>query len=138
MESPDPNKMSFAPDRRFLMIAALAGMLAVVLGAWGGHGLKNILTEKYLQTFLTGVQYQATHSLALLFTSLLPMGNRLVKIAGWSFTGGILFFSGSLYVLTLSGIRLFGMITPFGGLLFIAGWLCLFIFALRHLTRDNC
>jgi len=128
--------MTFTPDRRLLMIAALSGLLAVALGAWGGHGLKNILTEKYLQTFLTGVEYQVTHSLALLFTSLLPASNRLVKVAGWSFIFGMVLFSGSLYLLTLSGIRSFGVVTPFGGVLFICGWACLFLFALKHLPRN--
>ena len=129
--------MTLAPSRLFFMIAAVCGLLAVALGAWGGHGLKNILSEKYLQSFLTGVEYQTTHSLALLFTSLLPSGNRLVKLAGWSFTGGILLFSGSLYLLTLSGIRSFGVITPFGGVLFMCGWLCLILYAMKHLPGKN-
>lgn len=129
--------MTFAPNRQLLIIAALSGLLAVALGAWGGHGLKTILTDKYLQTFLTGVEYQVTHSLALLFTSLLPAGNRLVKLAGWSFTLGMVLFSGSLYLLTLSGIRSFGVITPFGGVLFMCGWICLFLFALKHLPKNS-
>jgi len=119
------------PNRTLLLIGAASGLLAVVLGAWGGHGLKHILSEKYLQTFLTGVEYQVTHSLALLFTSLLPASNRLVKLAGWSFSAGIVLFSGSLYLLTLTGIRSLGAITPFGGVLFMCGWLCLILFALK-------
>ena len=128
--------MTLTPDRLLLMIGAFSGLLAVALGGWGGHGLKHILSEKYLQTFLTGVEYQVTHSLALLFTSLLPASSRLVKLAGWSFTLGMVLFSGSLYLLTLSGIRSFGVITPFGGLLFIFGWACLFLFALKQLPRN--
>jgi uncharacterized membrane protein YgdD (TMEM256/DUF423 family) len=129
--------MTFAANRQLLLIASASGLLAVALGAWGGHGLKNILSEKYLQTFLTGVEYQVTHSLALLFTSLLPASNRLVKLAGWSFTAGIVLFSGSLYLLTLTGMRMLGAITPFGGILFMCGWLCLFLFALKHLAKNS-
>ena len=120
-----------------MMIATASGLLAVLLGAWGGHGLRQILSEKYLQTFLTGVEYQVTHSLALLFTALLPATSRLVKTAGWSFTGGIILFSGSLYFLTLSGIRTVGIITPFGGVLFMLGWLCLFLYALKNIPEKN-
>ena len=137
MQSPDLKTMRCAPNRQLLLIAALSGLLAVALGAWGGHGLKNILTAQYLQTFLTGVEYQVTHSLALLFTSLLPASNRLVKLAGWSFILGMVMFSGSLYLLTLSGIRSFGFITPFGGVLFMCGWLCLLVFALKHLPKNS-
>jgi uncharacterized membrane protein YgdD (TMEM256/DUF423 family) len=124
-------------NRLFLMIAALSGLFSVALGAWGSHGLKSVLSEHYLQTFLTGVEYQANHSLALLFVSLLPASSKTVLAAGWSFIGGIILFSGSLYLLALSDIRSLGLITPFGGLLFMCGWLCLFLYALKNLHAEN-
>ena len=108
----------------FLLIAALFGMLAVILGAFGAHGLENVLDAKMLQRFHTGVEYQFYHSLALGLVAVLLQRNPnpWYSKAAYAFIAGILVFSGSLYLYVLTGITKFGMITPIGGLAFIAGW----------------
>ena len=119
--------------RGFLMLAAFFGFTGVGLGAFAAHGLKNRLTPEYLTIFHTGVTYQLVHTLALLGVALLAtqIPGRLVTWAGASFAIGILLFSGSLYVLTLTGVSKFGIITPFGGLAFLIGWLSLGLAAYR-------
>ncbi|MCU1762661.1 DUF423 domain-containing protein [Pseudomonas sp. 14P_8.1_Bac3] len=119
--------------RGFLMLAAFFGFTGVALGAFAAHGLKNRLTAEYLAIFHTGVTYQLVHTLALLGVALLAtqIPGRLITWAGASFAIGILLFSGSLYVLTLTGISKLGIITPFGGLAFLVGWLCLGLAAWR-------
>ncbi|MBV7488349.1 MULTISPECIES: DUF423 domain-containing protein [Pseudomonas] len=119
--------------RGFLMLAAFFGFTGVGLGAFAAHGLKNRLTPEYLTIFHTGVTYQLVHTLALLGVALLAtqIPGRLLTWAGASFAIGILLFSGSLYVLTLTGISKLGIVTPFGGLAFLAGWLCLGLAAWR-------
>ncbi|OLF50922.1 DUF423 domain-containing protein [Pseudomonas chlororaphis] len=119
--------------RGFLMLAAFFGFTGVALGAFAAHGLKNRLSAEYLAIFHTGVTYQLVHTLALLGVALLAtqIPGRLVTWAGASFALGILLFSGSLYVLTLSGIGKLGIITPIGGLAFLVGWLCLGLAAWR-------
>jgi len=120
--------------KRYLLTGALSGAIAVALGAFGAHGLKQIVTPETVSTFQTGVQYQMYHSLALLGSAMLyeRFGNKFVKWAGFCFITGILLFSGSLYLLTLLkatatvGLQGIGIITPFGGLFLIAGWLFLF------------
>ena len=114
--------------RGFLMLAAFFGFTGVGLGAFAAHGLKNRLSAEYLAIFHTGVTYQLVHTLALLATQI---PGRLVTWAGASFAIGILLFSGSLYVLTLTGVSKFGIITPFGGLAFLIGWLSLGLAAYR-------
>jgi uncharacterized membrane protein YgdD (TMEM256/DUF423 family) len=118
----------------FFLIASINGFLAVALGAFAAHALKNILDVQLLATFQTGVQYHMTHTLALLVVALLTLQfpqNTLLKVSGWLFILGIVFFSGSLYALSLSGIRWLGAITPIGGVLFLGGWGCLFWLALK-------
>lgn len=114
------------------MLAAINGFLAVALGAFAAHALRERLSESLLATFQTGVQYQMYHSLALLGIGLLainyPNAN-LPKISAYSFQIGIVLFSGSLYLLSVTGIRWLGAITPLGGVAFLAGWACLFWFA---------
>jgi uncharacterized membrane protein YgdD (TMEM256/DUF423 family) len=119
--------------RGFLMLAAFFGFTGVGLGAFAAHGLKSRLTPEYLTIFHTGVTYQLVHTLALLGVALLAtqVPGRLLVWAGASFAIGILLFSGSLYVLTLTGISKLGIVTPFGGLAFLAGWLCLGLAAWR-------
>ncbi|WP_220812429.1 DUF423 domain-containing protein [Pseudomonas paralcaligenes] len=119
--------------RVFLALAALAGFSGVALGAFAAHGLKGQLSTEYLAVFQTGVQYQLFHALALFGVALLAerLPGRLVTAAGSLFVVGILLFSGSLYLLTLSGLGKLGMITPLGGVCFLAGWLCLGLAALR-------
>ena len=119
--------------RVFLMLAAFFGFTGVALGAFAAHGLKNRLTEQYLAIFHTGVTYQLVHTLALFGVALLlaHLPGRLVAWAGAFFALGIVMFSGSLYVLTLTGISKLGIITPIGGAAFLAGWLCLGLAAWR-------
>ena len=119
--------------RGFLMLAAFFGFTGVALGAFAAHGLKKSLSADYLAIFHTGVTYQLVHALALFGVALLAahLPGRLVMWAGVSFTIGILLFSGSLYLLTTIGIGKLGIITPFGGLAFLIGWLCLGLAAWR-------
>jgi uncharacterized membrane protein YgdD (TMEM256/DUF423 family) len=119
-------------DRTFLFAGALAGFIGVGLGAFGAHFLKARLSPDMLAIFETGVRYQLVHAVALVATAGLAghVSARLLSLAGWLFTGGIVVFSGSLYVLALSGITMLGAITPFGGLAFLAGWACLIAAAL--------
>ena len=134
----------------FSLGAVLAG-LAVAAGAFAAHGLDGyfaakygeetrtvagrtvLRSEKYLNDFKTGAEYQMTHSLALLAVGLLAQLRRsaLIAWAGWSFVLGIALFSGSLYLLTITGITKWGMVTPFGGVLFLIGWGALAVAALR-------
>lgn len=119
--------------RVLLLLAALFGFTGVGLGAFAAHGLKGQLSAEYLAVFQTGVHYQMLHALALLGLAALwqRLGGRLLTAAGVCFCVGILLFSGSLYALTLSGISALGMITPAGGLTFLAGWFCLGLAAWR-------
>lgn len=119
--------------RSFLMLAAFFGFTGVALGAFAAHGLKNRLSADYLAIFHTGVTYQLVHTLALLGVALLAthIPGRIVTWAGIAFVIGILLFSGSLYLLTLTGITKLGMITPLGGVAFLIGWLCLGLAAWR-------
>ncbi|WP_130926539.1 DUF423 domain-containing protein [Pseudomonas sp. Sample_14] len=119
--------------RGFLMLAAFFGFTGVALGAFAAHGLKNRLTPEYLTIFHTGVTYQLVHTLALFGVALLAtqIQGRLITWAGLSFTVGIMLFSGSLYLLTMTGISKLGIITPFGGLAFLVGWICLGLAAWR-------
>jgi uncharacterized membrane protein YgdD (TMEM256/DUF423 family) len=119
--------------RSFLLLAAFFGFTGVGLGAFAAHGLKDRLSTDYLAVFHTGVTYQLIHALALLAVAILcaQVPGRLMNWAGILFCVGIVLFSGSLYVLTLTGISKLGIITPFGGLAFLAGWVCLGLAAWR-------
>ncbi|MGP0013957.1 DUF423 domain-containing protein [Pseudomonas sp.] len=119
--------------RGFLLLAAFFGFTGVALGAFAAHGLKDRLSAEYLAIFHTGVTYQLVHALALFGVALLAthIPGRLVAWAGLSFAIGIILFSGSLYLLTLTGISKLGIITPFGGLGFLIGWFCLGLAAWR-------
>ncbi|MDO9322459.1 MAG: DUF423 domain-containing protein [Pseudomonas sp.] len=119
--------------RGFLLLAAFFGFTGVGLGAFAAHALKSRLSPEYLAVFQTAVHYQMLHALALLMLALLvrQLPGRLLLVAGYLFTLGVVLFSGSLYALTLSGISALGMITPLGGLAFLAGWLCLGLGAWR-------
>ena len=118
-------------DKNFLLIGSVAAFLAVGLGAFGAHGLRTRLSPEMLAVFETGVRYHMFHALALLVTALVMghMSGWLVVSAGWFFTAGIVLFSGSLYLLALTGITILGAITPLGGLAFLIGWACLAIAA---------
>ncbi len=111
-------------NRTFTVIGAVMGFVGVGLGAFGAHALKGQLSPEMLAVFETGVRYQMYHALALLATAVLMTRSkgRSLLIAGWSFTAGILLFSGSLYALALTGVTMLGAVTPFGGLAFLTGW----------------
>jgi uncharacterized membrane protein YgdD (TMEM256/DUF423 family) len=119
-------------DRTFLLVGALAGFLGVALGAFGAHGLRARLGPEMLAVFETGVRYQMYHAIAILIVALAAarLDGWLIRNAGWSFALGIVLFSGSLYVLALSRITIFGAVTPIGGVAFLAGWACLVAAAL--------
>ena len=108
--------------------------MGVGLGAFGAHTLKERLSADMLATFETGVRYQMYHALALVAVTV-ALGRwpdaSLAVAAGWLFIAGIVLFSGSLYGLALSDVRVLGAITPLGGVAFIAGWLCLLLAAWR-------
>jgi uncharacterized membrane protein YgdD (TMEM256/DUF423 family) len=111
--------------RWYICIAACCGLLAVALGAFGAHALKGRLDEAALSVYQTAVQYQFYHSLALFGVGLLCLWqphSRLLLISGVAFVSGILVFSGSLYLLSFTGVRWLGAITPLGGLAFMLGW----------------
>lgn len=122
--------------KTFLLAAAICAMLAVALGAFGAHGLKHRLTVELMAAYQTGVQYHFYHSFLLLVVALLLLqfpGAALFQWTGWLALVGIILFSGSLYVMALTGIKVLGAITPLGGLAFIGAWLLLAIGAYRHL-----
>lgn len=112
----------------FITLASLSGMLAVTFGAFGAHALRSRLDEHSLSVFQTAVQYHFYHSLALLAVGVIALSQpqtALLRSSGYLFVVGIVVFSGSLYLLSMSGLRWLGAITPLGGLAFIAGWGCL-------------
>jgi uncharacterized membrane protein YgdD (TMEM256/DUF423 family) len=112
----------------FITIGSLSGMLAVIFGAFGAHALKSRLDDYAMGVFETAVQYHFYHSLALLAVGVVALTQPqtiMLKSSGWLFLIGILVFSGSLYILSISGLRWLGAITPLGGLAFIGGWACL-------------
>ncbi|MGD8908243.1 MAG: DUF423 domain-containing protein [Chromatiales bacterium] len=119
--------------RTFLLLAAISGMLLVILGAFGAHALEARLPPGHLIWWQKAVHYQGLHTLALFGSGLLALNHsgRLLNIAGWLFLAGILLFSGSLYTLALTDLRSLGMITPIGGTAFIAGWFTLALAAWR-------
>lgn len=116
----------------WIQTSAVLGLLGVAIGAFGAHGLKNRLEETgYAAQFQTGVLYHFVHTLALLGVALLlhhatNAPPKALRIAPWMFVGGIVLFSGSLYVLAITGTRWLGAVTPLGGVMFIIGWALLF------------
>ena len=120
-------------ERIFFVLGASSALIAVAAGAFGAHTLRDRLAADLLATFETGARYQMYHALALLVaawaTTRWP--GPLTAAAGWLFVLGTLIFSGSLYALSLSGLRWLGAITPLGGVAFIGGWLCLALAAWR-------
>jgi uncharacterized membrane protein YgdD (TMEM256/DUF423 family) len=108
----------------FFRLGVVSAGTAVALGAFGAHGLRTMVTAEMLAVFETGVRYQMYHALALVVIglSLARLQGRGVAAAAWLFVAGTVLFSGSLYVLTLTGTRWWGAVTPLGGLAFLAGW----------------
>jgi uncharacterized membrane protein YgdD (TMEM256/DUF423 family) len=120
--------------RLFLGLGALSAMFSVLLGAFGAHALRGWLAPDLLAAYQTGTQYQLYHSLGLLVVALLLAhfpGRSCFVWAGWLMLVGIVLFSGSLYVLSLTGIRALGAVTPIGGLAFITAWAVLAVSAFR-------
>lgn len=119
----------------FLILGIINGFLAVALGAFGAHGLEGKLTEKAIGTWEKAVTYQMFHTMALLVTALLlakfQSGGMLW--AGWMFFIGIVLFSGSLYAYSTTGITAFALITPLGGVAFLAGWVLLGYAVVKYL-----
>lgn len=125
-------------NKRIILTAAFFGMIAVVLGAFGAHGLTGRISEQSLDNWHTAVNYQFYHTLALLFLATFSRAkNILINLSYIAFTIGILFFSGSLYLLStreltgISATHILGPITPLGGLAFILGWASLFLATLK-------
>lgn len=109
-------------------VAAVFGLVAVALGAFGAHALRDQVTPERLSVFQTGVQYQAIHALALLSVAIwmrVVGASAWLTRAAWCFSAGMLIFSGSLYALVVLDAPKFGMITPLGGIAFMLGWVCL-------------
>ncbi|MCP3781130.1 MULTISPECIES: DUF423 domain-containing protein [Paenibacillus] len=113
-----------------LLLGCIVMFLAVALGAFGAHALKKRLSADMLSIFQTGIQYQIAHGLGLLLLGVLAdslVHSSLIVTAGWVMLVGILLFSGSLYALSISGVRKLGAITPIGGLAFLASWVIVIV-----------
>ena len=114
--------------RFYIIIAAINGFLAVIVGAFAAHGLKKVLAPEMIEVVKTGVQYQMYHALALLVVALLLIHKPAaagLKACGWAFILGSLMFSGSLYALAMGAPHWLGPVTPLGGLCFLVGWILL-------------
>ena len=116
-------------DKTFLLVGSLAAFLGVALGAFGAHGLRGRLSPEMLAVFETGVRYHMYHALAVLLVGLIAarLDGWLIHAAGWAFTTGIVLFSGSLYLLAVTGTTMWGAVTPLGGVAFLLGWACLIV-----------
>ena len=123
--------MITAMDRTFLLVGAVLGFLGVALGAFGAHALRSRLSPEMLAVFETGVRYHVYHAIAIILVGLIAarLDGWLIRAAGWCFAAGVVLFSGSLYALAISGITVFGAITPIGGLAFLLGWALLVVAA---------
>ena len=127
--------MSLSAARTIVVLGAAGAFAEVVVGAFGALGLRQRLDPDMLAIYLTGAQYQMYHSLALLALGAVQaseLRSRWFRRAAFCFVAGTILFSGSLYFLALSGVRLLGAITPFGGLLFLLGWILVIIGAWRE------
>ena len=114
-------------ERVFFIIGAVSALIGVAAGAFGAHALKDRLSAEMLAVFEVGARYQMYHALALLAVgwAATRWPGTALTAGGWLFVAGTLLFSGSLYLLSLTGQRWLGAITPLGGLAFLAGWMCL-------------
>ncbi|OLS41258.1 DUF423 domain-containing protein [Bacillus sp. MRMR6] len=122
--------------KTFIIIGAINAFIAVALGAFGAHGLKDRLDAYYLDIWKTGVTYQMFHATGLLVIGILlgkVPANALFTWSGWLMTAGIILFSGSLYVLSLTKVGVLGAITPLGGVCFLAAWVLIMIGAVKYL-----
>lgn len=112
-------------SKLFLLLGALLAFIGVAAGAFGAHALKQKLHADMLNAFEVGVRYQMYHALALIMTGMLyeRYAHPLIMSAGWCFLIGTTIFSGSLYILSLTGIRVWGVVTPIGGVFLLIGWM---------------
>ena len=113
----------------YLLIGAMSGCLVVIMGAFGAHALNELLDDYGKSIYNKAVLYHMFHSIAILILGLINKIQPEIQLsmAGWSFVFGIILFSGSLYILAITGIKSLGMITPIGGILFIVGWVFLIL-----------
>ncbi|MCZ8538099.1 DUF423 domain-containing protein [Paenisporosarcina quisquiliarum] len=123
----------------FIIAGAINAFLAVAFGAFGAHALKEKLSEKYLAIWETAVQYQMYHAIGLIVIGILMSTNIIGNVsqlswAGYLMLAGIVIFSGSLYVLSLSGIGVLGAITPIGGVAFLAAWVLVIVAVVKHMN----
>lgn len=118
-------------DRSAVALPGIFGLTGVALGAFGAHALKGRLGPELVEVFRTGVFYQLIHAVALLGVAAVRDRLRAPRATTWLFSAGIVIFSGSLYALAISGVRLWGAITPLGGLAFLGGWTTLLLPARR-------
>ena len=119
------------PRHWWLAVAAVNGAVAVAAGAFAVHGLKSQLAPDALQVFETGARYQMYHALALGLAAFAPASPGRT-VSSWAFLAGIVLFSGSLYALAMTGVRGWGLVTPFGGVAFLLGWIALAWAAIRE------
>lgn len=122
--------------KTFIIIGAINAFLSVALGAFGAHGLEGKLEPKYLEIWKTAVNYQMFHAVGLLAVGIIAghiQGSSLMSWSGWLMFIGIILFSGSLYILSLTKIGVLGAITPLGGVSFLVAWVLLIIAAVKHL-----
>ncbi|MGD6802309.1 DUF423 domain-containing protein [Rossellomorea vietnamensis] len=122
--------------KTFIIIGAINAFLSVALGAFGAHALEGKISQKYIDTWNTGVLYQMFHSIGILIIGVL-VGNiaagSMLNWSGWLMLVGIVLFSGSLYILSLTGIKVLGAITPLGGVAFLIAWVLLIITAVKSM-----
>lgn len=125
-------------QRTWLLAGAISGGLAVAAGAFGAHALEGRegLSERHLNAFKVGAQYQMNHALALVAVGLLPR-RRAAAVAGWSFLTGTILFAGSLYLLALTQVGWWGAVTPIGGVLFLVGWSALITVGCRPIRNKS-
>lgn len=120
----------------FIIIGAIFAFLAVAFGAFGAHALEGKVVGKYMDNWQTAVQYQMFHAIGIFIVALLLSkmpDSSLLTWSGWLMAFGILFFSGSLYILALTKISILGAITPIGGVAFLIGWVLILVFVVKHL-----
>lgn len=118
----------------FLRLGSASAFLAVMLGAFGAHGLKTVLTPEMLSVWQTGVSYQMWHAMGLVLIALLQQSSPFAKLLHWAgclMSAGIVLFSGSLYSLALTQIKALGIITPIGGVCFLSAWCLIFFYSLK-------
>jgi len=131
MDTNHDYKEGYSMFKLFVVLGALNAFVSIALGAFGAHGLKDKLSAHYMDIYHTGVQYQMMHAIGLLIVGILAEKlagqSGLIGCAGWLMFAGIIFFSGSLYVLSVTKINVLGAITPIGGVLFLVSWILVVI-----------